>query len=66
MLDSIHVPIFLTYVYKWSLLTGKIWTCGHKKVAFGLTLQGGLRAQVKYIRKTVGASKLWSYMRGGL
>ena len=27
---------------KWSLFTGKICTCGHRKVVFGLTLQGGL------------------------
>ena len=45
---------------KWSLFTGKIWTYGHKNEAFGLTLQGGLSAQIKYIRKTIGTLKLWS------
>ena len=58
MLDSVHVPNLSIYTSKWSLLTGKTWTSGHKNVAFGLTVQGGLSAQVKYIIKTT--LKLWS------
>ena len=42
MLDSVPVPTFSICSSKWSLLTGKIWTCGLKNVAFGLTLQGVL------------------------
>ena len=37
-----------------------------QKVDFGLILQGGLYAQLEYTRKTIGTSKLWSEMRGGL
>ena len=42
MLDSVSAPKFVINGSKWSLFTGKIWTCGHKKVAIGFTLQGGL------------------------
>ena len=45
---------------KWSLFTGKRCICSHRKVAFGLTLQGGLWVEAGYIRKTIGISKLWS------
>ena len=65
--------IFNLCTSMWSLLTGKIWTCGHKKVAFGLTLLGGLWAQVEYIRKTivmyiqiVVLNERWSLSSGGL
>ena len=50
------------------LFTGKTCTC-YQKVAFGLTLKGGLWAEAEYTRKTTGASKLSSQMRvrsGGL
>ena len=42
MLDSTRMPTFPICASKWSSLTGKKWTCVHKNVAFGLTLQGGL------------------------
>ena len=60
MLDSVPEPNFSICASKWSLLTSKKLTSGHKNVAFSLTLQGGLRAQVKYIRKTIGTLELWS------
>ena len=41
VLDNVSTQ-FIINGSKWSLFTGKIWTCGHKKVTFGLTLQGGL------------------------
>ena len=39
---SVYVLKFSICASKLSLLTGKIWTCGHKNMAFGLKLQGGL------------------------
>ena len=39
---SVPAPIFSICTSKWSLLTGKICTCGHKNIACGLALHDGL------------------------
>ena len=60
MLDRVPVSKFSFDISKWSLLTGKMWTCGYKKWALVLHYRVVSELRQDMQGKTIGASKLWS------
>ena len=66
MLDGVPVPKTSISASKWSLLTDEIWTCGHKTYSLWPYIRGWSLSSHECIRTTIGTSKLWSQMRGGL
>ena len=46
-------------------IAGEMCTCSHEVVVSGHIIQGGLRIQVNYIMKTIGAKKFRSLTGGG-
>ena len=70
--DSVPEPKFSICTSKWSLLTGKIWTCGHKKCGLWPYITGWSLSSGEIYKKNcwciqiVVLNERWSLSSGGL